>query len=110
MKILSKAAEYFGTTLGVIVVTGCLYGVYEGIGASREQTSSIQKEMYAKDPERYYKTLEHNKAIGMPHHPFAWNKAYDRMQDSLKMDSIIKKAYFEGAQMVRDSIKNANTK
>mgnify|MGYP006985821713 CR=1 FL=1 len=26
------------------------------------------------------------------------------IQDSLRMDSLIKKAYFEGAQMVRDSI------
>ena len=29
------------------------------------------------------------------------------MQDSAKLDSIAQKAYWEGANMVRDSIKNA---
>ena len=36
-----------------------------------------------------------------------WMKEYNKMMDSLKIDSLTKKAYFEGAQMVRDSIKAA---
>ena len=36
-----------------------------------------------------------------------WKNEYNKMMDSLKIDSIAKKAYFDGAQMVRDSIKVA---
>ena len=34
-----------------------------------------------------------------------WQYEVDRMNDSIKTDSMIQRAYFEGAQMVRDSLK-----
>lgn len=35
-----------------------------------------------------------------------WHNKIKEVDDSVKLDSIARKAYFEGAQMVRDSINN----
>lgn len=69
-------------------------------------TEKQKKEILKKDSLRYEKA-----AAKEPEEIFLnlrkgvyWSKEYKEMNDSLKMDSIIQKAYFEGAQMVRDSI------
>lgn len=67
-------------------------------------------------PEHYAKLVQNEPIVESP--TYYWYKnaktvkdsltAYNAaMRDSLRVDSIIKKAYFEGAQMVRDSIKAA---
>ena len=45
---------------------------------------------------------------GVSRHTYKeWQYEVNRMNDSIKADSMARRAYFEGAQMVRDSIKNA---
>ena len=66
-----------------------------------KEESRIQKEMETtkyvsvKDVEKFKSAVEEG--------TITWKQALE----SLKAESKIQKAYFEGAQMVRDSIKNA---
>ena len=65
----------------------------------------LKSEIQQKDPKRY-DSLLHD---GVRRHSFIdWQYEVNRMNDSLKIDSIAKRAYFEGAQKVRDSIKEIN--
>ncbi len=64
---------------------------------------SAKKEIFMKDPARYERLTTKTVSGDLN-----WSKEAIQMNDSLKMDSIIQKAYFEGAQMVRDSIAGAN--
>ena len=59
--------------------------------------NELKSEIQQKDPKRY-DSLLHD---GVSHE-------VNRMNDSLKIDSVAKRAYFEGAQKVRDSIKEIN--
>ena len=64
----------------------------------------LKTEIAQKDPKRY-DSLAHD-----GHHRLSfldWQYEVNKMNDSLKADSMAKRAYFEGAQMVRDSIKNS---
>lgn len=66
----------------------------------------LKNEIAQKDPKRY-DSLIHD---GKYRHSFIeWQYEVNKMNDSLKADSMAKRAYFEGAQMVRDSIKNSKT-
>ena len=72
-------------------------GKYKGV-------SDLKLEIAKKDPKRY-DSLMHD---GVSRHSFIdWQYEVNKMNDSLKLDSMVKRAYFEGAQMVRDSIKKA---
>ncbi len=53
------------------------------------------------EPHRYLQMVHENLTV------LDWRKEVKAVQDSLKVDSMCKKAYWEGAQMVRDSIKTA---
>jgi protein-arginine kinase activator protein McsA len=67
--------------------------------------NELKSEIQQKDPKRY-DSLLHD---GVSRHSFIdWQYEVNRMNDSLKIDSIAKRAYFEGAQKVRDSIKEIN--
>lgn len=80
-----------------------------GYGANKKTKEATQKEIakeYVKKnaPDKYMNLLE-KESKGQT---IRWNKAVENVRDSLRIDSMCKKAYFDGAQMVRDSIKNAN--
>lgn len=77
--------------------------------ASAIQIEEQKKEIFEKDSIRYKKAIAHEPSNGfLEIRRFSyWNEEIKNMNDSLRIDSIIKKAYFEGAQMVRDSIAGA---
>ncbi|MBQ7127258.1 hypothetical protein IJO12_09240 [bacterium] len=63
-----------------------------------------QEEIKAKDINRYNNLIE-KIALGDAVGDFTfWTNEYTKMNDSIR---IAQRAYFEGAQMVRDSINNA---
>lgn len=66
-----------------------------------EKSKEIVKQANIK---KYIEILESENAKNID----VWNKAAIQVQDSLKIDSIARTNYAKGAQMVRDSIKNAN--
>ena len=63
-----------------------------------------KNEIKAKDPQRY--AMLEKRAEDGNMSKFRWKEECIKMNDSLRIDSVYKKAYFEGAQMVRDSIMN----
>ena len=73
---------------------------------AQERINIMGTEMLEKDSFRYENTKNKVKSYAGTTLEL-WEKEYKLMQDSLTLDSTIKKAYFDGAQMVRDSIKKA---
>ncbi len=99
-----------GKTIGIILI-GVTNGVAAGLVTKKimnNQYTNIQQyssKIANKDINRFNRI---NNAIlqgEMKNSTANWMKEYNKMMDSLKLDSIAKKSYFEGAQMVRDSIK-----
>ena len=93
-------------TSGIAFLLGAsAYSTYALIKDAQNYKSKtdLQKEIMQKDPKRYNAILK-RPAIARPFHYKEWEYETKIMNDSLKVDSIVKKAYFEGAQMVRDSI------
>ena len=67
--------------------------------------SNLKLEIAQKDPKRY-DSLMHDGVSRLSY--IDWQYEVNKMNDSLRMDSMMKRAYFEGAQMVRDSINKEN--
>ena len=111
---IKSIKNFMSRNFGNILATSVVLASGAGIaGVSRLAKSDMEyfkSEIQAKDPERYIRTLEGDNSISRISGVQYWGEAYNRMQDSLRTDSIVKKAYFEGAQMVRDSIANTNLK
>lgn len=102
MKIETK---YYNYILYPAVIGGLVYGIRNIMQDSKNYTGvdDLKIEIARKDPKRY-DSLMHD---GKPRHSFIdWQYEVDKMNDSLRTDSMIKRAYFEGEQRVRDSIKN----
>ncbi len=70
-------------------------------------TDNIKSEVLSKDSLRYKRVEKETEKLGYATKKQIWIKELADMNDSIKFDSIAKKAYFEGAQMVRDSINNS---
>lgn len=66
--------------------------------------NNLNKEIQMKDSARYNNLVKAGKTKDIN---FLEVQA-KRMNDSLKIDSIAKKAYFEGAQMMKDSLQKAS--
>lgn len=64
----------------------------------------LKSEVCSKDSVRYKEIEKRSEARGFFAEKALWIQENKAIDDSLKMDSIAKKSYFEGAQMVRDSI------
>lgn len=71
-----------------------------------KDVKNAKAEIKAKDPQRFERLIMKSDKMSK----FAWQSELNSMNDSLRLDSVAKKAYFEGAQMVRDSINNAKLK
>ena len=99
---IGKTIKY--TSLGVVALGSvALCGINEEI--KNEEKAKYQKLIKEKDINRYNKMCE---AIALDREYDCvsyWEEGYNTMTDSIR---IADRAYFEGAQMVRDSIKNVN--
>ncbi len=76
------------------------------INYDKELVKNAKAEIKAKDPQRFERLIMKSDKMSK----FAWQNELNSMNDSLRLDSVARKAYFEGAQMVRDSINNAKLK
>lgn len=90
-------------------------GIYVAVAKTAEQMKrdeiyikTISHEINAKDPERCLRIGNNIKSGKIQNTVKDWQRELDIMKDSLRVDSLCRKAYFDGAQMVRDSIKNAS--
>ena len=88
------------------ILGGLTYMTYDVVKDAKNFRciDDIQKEIKEQDPKRY-DSLINNNFYGHSYEDWAYEERL--MNESLKVDSLVKKAYFEGAQMVRDSLKNA---
>lgn len=102
----------FDNTIMGLCAAGSLCAIGSTIKNSVEQDkkviTNISQEIKEKDPNRYLKITGNIASGKFKNQPQNWQKELELMNDSLKIDSLCKKAYFDGAQMVRDSIKNAS--
>ena len=69
-------------------------------------TNGIKSEVLARDSLRYKRVEKETENSGYATKKHIWIRELADMNDSIKFDSVAKKAYFEGAQMVRDSVNN----
>lgn len=84
---------------------GTVIGVTHNGEVNRENNiNRLNQEIQMKDSVRYSNIQKANKTKDV----YFLEAQAKRMNDSLIADSALKKAYFEGAQMVRDSIKKAS--
>ena len=105
MKINFNNIGYLLATLTVGVSGYVGYTMYRDAHNYRS-VSDIQKEIRLKDPKRFDSLMSN--PIGLKPVDFEdWHYEERLMNEAIKTDSLVKRAYFEGAQMVRDSIKNA---
>ena len=87
------------------IAIGCLcYGTYNTAKDARNYkgVNDLKTEIAKKAP-RLYDSLMNDGVSRASYHD--WQYEVNRMNDSIKADSMIQRAYFEGAQMVRDSLK-----
>ena len=82
------------------------YGAYKSIKDLKKYKGidDLKIEIAQKAP-KLYDSLKNDNVTRLTYKD--WEYEVKRMEDSIKKDSIAKNAYFQGAQMVRDSIKNA---
>jgi len=101
---MNKKVELaLGIGLTISTITALGYDVNKKTKEAKQK--EIAKEYVKKNaPDKYMNLLE-KESKGQT---IRWNKAVENVKDSLRIDSLCKKAYFDGAQMVRDSIKQAN--
>ena len=108
MRIINK--KLLENTAMGICVAGALYisgsAVRDVIEYDKKYINNVSKKKKEKDPSRYLKIVDNITAGKLHNTPKNWENELQLMRDSLRIDSLCKKAYFEGAQMVRDSIKN----
>lgn len=102
-KILSNGYVKCALFAGLIVPV-----VIAQVNYDKDVIEKAKKEIKMKDPQRFSRLKKQAEDGKMS--KFSWKEECEKMNDSLRIDSISKKAYFEGAQMVRDSIANAKIK
>lgn len=68
--------------------------------------NDMRQEIYVNDSLRYKRIDANTRNMNCFSQKPIWARELRNMKDSIKLDSVAKKAYFEGAQMVRDSINN----
>lgn len=101
---MSNKLLYLGVVL--LGVSFC-----SGIVETNKKRDDLKEIIQKRDVSRYQSLKEKIASTsGMSDSYSVWLKEYNAMQDSIKLDSIAQKAYWEGANMVRDSIKNAAKK
>ena len=104
-KIGQKAGKMIKyTSLGVVTLGSvALCGINEEM--KNEEKAKYQNLIKERDINRYNKMCEDIALDNEYDCVSYWEEGYNAMTDSIR---IADRAYFEGAQMVRDSIKNVN--
>ena len=93
------------TSVGIAILGVSTFNLVMKSNIEDKKNKEIAKEYVKKNaPDKYMNLLE-KESKGQT---IRWNNAVENVRDSLRIDSMCKKAYFDGAQMVRDSIKQAN--
>ena len=102
MKVSFKQILNIGVPLLTVgISTFCVYNALRD-SKNYENVNDIQNEMKLKNP-TWYDSIANKK------HPITYEQwDYERrlMDEAMKTDSLVSRAYFEGAQMVRDSLTN----
>ena len=104
MKIETK---YFQGIMAAIAVSMSGIATYNAVKDADKFKSvdDLKTEIAQKSPKLYDSLMND----GVQRHSFAdWQYEVNRMNDSIRTDSLVKRAYFEGAQMVRDSLNKEN--
>ena len=101
-----------GTTIFAVCSTVVGFGIVvstvkDVIDYNNSCIKNISTKIKEKDPERYLNILNNINDGKLQNSKPNWQKELYIMNDSLKIDSLCKKAYFDGARMVKDSIKAA---
>ncbi len=98
-----------GLGVGLVASSLLLSSCHDNLQSARDQVKKETLDLIQKDlsADEYVKILEDEKK----HINSCWavpaNYSVIQYWDSLKTDALCKKAYLEGAQMVRDSIANS---
>lgn len=79
------------------------YSMYTSVKDAKKYKgiNDLKIEIAQKDLKRY-DSLIHDGISRLSYRD--WQYEVNKMNDSIRTDSMVKRAYFEGAQMVRDSI------
>ena len=106
MKIPAILNNSMTKTLGFFLCTA-VPTMLVAVKCEEHITDRIKSEVLSKDSLRYKRVEKETAKLDYIVEKNAWARELSAMNDSLKIDSIARKAYFEGAQMVRDSINNS---
>ena len=98
--------KYINAVVFPVAIACAGYGTYKSIKdlPKYKGIDDLKTEIAQKAP-RLYDSLKNDNVQRLTYKD--WELEVKRMEDSIKTDSIAKSAYFQGAQMVRDSIKHA---
>lgn len=77
------------------------------IGDTKRQSSIeyYKSQVLENDSNRYKLAVQSEQNKPMTVKNYIWEKAYYEMQDSMRKTGAIQKNYFEGSQMISDSLK-----
>lgn len=92
-------------TAGILTAIGFNVAL---VKQGNKETDKLKQKVLTTDPARYKRITNEIKKGEVANTYYAWSKEVQKMNDSLKIDSIAKSAYEKGAQMIRDSIKSAS--
>ena len=92
-------------TTGILAAVGFSTAILKQENKAKDQ---LKQKVLTTDTARYNRITNDIKAGKIADTYYGWTKEVQKMNDSIKIDSIAKTAYAKGAQMVRDSIKNAS--
>ena len=67
---------------------------------TKEDIQNAKNIVRKHNPDKYIQTLENSDCLK------GWQKAAKEVQDSLRLDSLCQKSYFESSQRINDSIKH----
>ncbi len=99
-----------GVKRSLFVATGIITAIGFNIAMLKQgnkETDKLKQKILTTDTARYNRITNDIKSGKIASTYYGWSKEVQKMNDSLKIDSIAKSAYAKGAQMVRDSIKSA---
>ncbi len=97
--------KHINAVLFPLAIGLACYGTYNTVKDAKKYKSvdDLKTEIAQKAP-NLYDSLKNDNVARLSYKD--WEYEVNRMNDSIKADSLAQRAYFEGVQMVRDSIKN----
>ena len=110
MQVKKLLTNSFKPTVILATLSLVGYVAFDDYRQSLKAIEDYKQEIFLKDSVRYQNFSNEYKSKSFYEDAEAWRNERDEMLDSLEKIGIAQKAYYEGAQMVRDSIANANKK